>query len=71
MKSNMNNEPSLNKIDDYNGKESKSKRNTIRLVIIALLVFGCIYSFFRYENNQVNDYVGTPEKPGINTTKGK
>ncbi|MGB5920423.1 hypothetical protein [Arcobacter sp.] len=69
MKSNMNNEPSLNKIDDYNGKESKSKRNTIRLVIIALLVLGGIYSFFKYDNNQVSDYVGTSENPGINTTK--
>ncbi|ADG92900.1 hypothetical protein Arnit_1242 [Arcobacter nitrofigilis DSM 7299] len=69
MKSNMNNEPSLNKIDDYNGKESKSKRNTIRLIIIGLIVLGAIYSFFKYDNNQVNDYIGTPENPGISTTK--
>lgn len=71
MKSNMNDEPSLDKIDDFKGKESKDKRNTVRLVIVGLLVFGAIYSFFRYNNNQVSDYVGTPEKPGINVTKGK
>ncbi len=69
MKSNMNKEPSLNKIDDYNGKESKSKRNTIRLIIVGLLVLGAIYSYFKYENNQVNDYVGTSSSPGINTSK--
>lgn len=71
MKSNINDEPSLDKIDDFNNKESKDKRNTVRLVVVGILVIGAIYSFFRYENNQVNDYVGTPEKPGINTTKGK
>ncbi len=71
MKSNMNDEPSLDKIDDFNGKESKDKRNTVRLVVIGLLIFGAIYSFFKYNNNQVDDYIGTPEKPGINVTKGK
>ena len=71
MKSNMNDEPSLDKIDDFNGKESKDKRNTVRLVIIGLLIFGAVYSFFKYNNSQVNDYVGTPEKPGIDITKGK
>ncbi|PLY09031.1 MAG: hypothetical protein C0626_08425 [Arcobacter sp.] len=71
MKSNINDEPSLDKIDDFNNKESKDKRNTVRLVVVGILVIGAIYSFFRYENNQVSDYVGTPEKPGINTTKGK
>lgn len=71
MKSNTNDEPSLDKIDDFNGKESKDKRNTVRLVIIGLLIFGAIYSFVKYNNNQVSDYVGTPEKPGINVTKGK
>lgn len=71
MKSNTNDEPSLDKIDDFNGKETKDKRNTVRLVVIGLLIFGAIYSFFKYDNNQVDDYVGTPEKPGINVTKGK
>jgi hypothetical protein len=71
MKSNMNDEPSLEKIDDFNDKESKDKRNTVRLVVLGLILFGAIYSFFKYENNQVSDYIGTPEKPGINVTKGK
>ena len=33
-------EPSLTKIDDYNGNESKQKRNTVRLIVILLLIFG-------------------------------
>ena len=32
-------EPSLNKIDDYNGNESKQKRNIVRLVVISTLSF--------------------------------
>jgi hypothetical protein len=67
----MNDEPTLEKIDDFDNKESKDKRNTVRLVIIGLIVLGAIYSFIKYENNQVTDYVGTPDKPGINVTKGK
>lgn len=69
MKSNYNDEPSLEKIDDFNGKESKEKRNTVRLVIIGLIIFGALYSVIKYNFNQVDDYVGTPEKPGINTSK--
>ena len=38
-------EPSLEKIDDYNGNESKQKRNTVRLVIVLLLVFGAVLTY--------------------------
>lgn len=38
-------EPSLEKIDDYNGKESKQKKNTIRLVIILLILAGILYAY--------------------------
>lgn len=65
----LNNEPSLDQLDDYNGNESPEKRRTIRNVIIGILVIGAIYGVFRYNYYTVNDYVGTPEKPGINTTK--
>ena len=66
-----NNEPSLEKIDDYDGKESPEKRNTVRRVIIFLLVIGAIYAFIKSNTNSVDDYVGTPEKPGIDVTKGR
>lgn len=62
----MNNEPSLDKIDDYNNNESKEKRNTVRLVIISLLAIGLIYGITKYYYSDVDDYVGTKEQPGIN-----
>lgn len=66
---NLKGEPSLNKIDDYNGKESKEKSRTIKLVIIGLLVVGGIYAGAKYAFSDVNDYVGTTEQPGINPVK--
>jgi hypothetical protein len=40
-------EPSLNKIDDYNGNESKQKRNIVRLVVIFCLVVGGVFTYFK------------------------
>ena len=67
---NFDNEPSMSKIDDYNGNESPSKRKTINTIILGLLVLGAVYAGIRYANSSVSDYNGTPDKPGINTTKG-
>ncbi len=66
----LNNEPTMNQIEDYNNNESKEKRNTVKLVILFLIVIGIVYSFIKYNlGGVVSDYIGTPEKPGINTTK--
>ncbi|MBD3841808.1 MAG: hypothetical protein IE909_07980 [Campylobacterales bacterium] len=65
----LKNEPTLEQIDDYNGNESKEKRNTVRLVVIGIILIGAIYSYMKYNYTVVEDYVGTPEKPGINTAK--
>ncbi|KIM06145.1 MAG: hypothetical protein KU29_09260 [Sulfurovum sp. FS06-10] len=62
-------EPSLEQIDDYNNNESPEKRRTIRLVIIGILVVGVIYALVKYNFSTPNDYIGTPENPGINTSK--
>ena len=40
-------EPSVEKIDDYNGNESKQKRNTVRLVIIFCLVVGGFLAYLK------------------------
>lgn len=40
-------EPSLEKIDDYNGNESKQKRNTVRLIVIVLLIIGAIFTYLK------------------------
>lgn len=62
-------EPSLEQIDDYNNNESPEKRRTIRLVIIGILIVGVIYALVKYNFSTPNDYIGTPENPGINTSK--
>ena len=36
-------EPSLEQIDDYNGKESKSKKRTVYLVVGGLIVLGILF----------------------------
>jgi len=69
MKSNMDDELSLDKIDDYNGNESKEKRNTVRLVIVGLIALGILYAFIKIAYNDVDDYVGTTQSPGISTSK--
>lgn len=38
-------EPSLHKIDDYNGKETKQKRNSVRTIVILLLIFGAVLAY--------------------------
>jgi len=60
-------EPTMAQIDDYNGNESPEKKQTVRLIIIGLLVLGMVYGLVKYNFSTANDYVGTPENPGINT----
>lgn len=62
-------ELSMDKIEDYNDNESSSKRNTIRLVIVACLIMGAVFAFIKSSYNNNADYIGTEEKPGINTSK--
>ena len=63
-------EPSLDQIDDYNDNESPQKRRTIYLVILLILIVGAIYTGFKYAYSDVEEYIGTEQNPGINTTKG-
>ena len=66
--SNFNNEPSNDKIEDYNGKESNEKRNIVRLVVIVCLIIGGIIAYMK-TTSMPSDYIGTQENPGINTSK--
>ena len=65
----MQTEPTLNQIDDYNGKESTSKRKTINLVILFCIIVSIAYGIIKFNYNSVDDYIGTQDQPGINTTK--
>jgi len=40
------NEPSLEKLDDYRGGESKEKRRIIWIVVFAALAVGAIFASF-------------------------
>lgn len=57
-------EPSLEKIDDYNGNESKQKRNTVRFVIIFCLLVGGIFAYMK-NNSTSNDQINIQEQTGI------
>jgi len=53
------NEPSLETIDDYNDNESIEKKKTIYMIIFGLLVFGIILAGIKYKNNTVLDEIKT------------
>ncbi|MFZ9659356.1 MAG: hypothetical protein ACO29X_02285 [Arcobacteraceae bacterium] len=65
----LNNEPSMDKIDDYNGTESKEKRSTVNKIIIFCLLVGALLAGLKIAFNNPGDYVGTPQNPGINTAR--
>ena len=47
-------EPTLNTIEDYDGKESREKKLTIWIVILAGLLLGAIYGMIQ-SNSYVSD----------------
>lgn len=65
-----NDELSMDKIEDYDNHESKEKRSMIIKVIIIGMIIGAIIGILKYSFNEVDDYIGTEQNPGINTTKG-
>lgn len=50
-------EPSLEKIDDYKGNESREKRRFIRLTIVFLIILSFILFFLREDNQSTEDRV--------------
>jgi hypothetical protein len=63
------NEPNMYEIDDYNNNESPEKRNTVRMIILGLILICAVFAALKLNMNSVDDYVGTPDKPGINTAR--
>ena len=64
------NEPSMDKMDDYNGKESTEKRKLINNVILGLIFMGFVLAVLKFAGDGSDDYIGTAQNPGINTAKG-
>jgi len=57
-------EPTLEKIEDYNGKESNEKRLTIYIVILSGLLIGAIYGIIG-ANTSVSDVLVKKDQTGI------
>ncbi len=51
----INSEPSLEKIEDFNGRGSEEKKRTVNLVIVACLFVGAIYAIVKVNNSTVSD----------------
>jgi len=61
----MQNEPSLDQIEDYNNNESPEKRSTVIKVVVFLLVVGVILTTLKLTSTSDDPYVGTKQNPGI------
>lgn len=57
-------EPTLDTIEDYNGKESKEKRMTIWIVILSGLLIGAVYAIIN-ANSSVSDDLGVSHTTGM------
>jgi len=57
-------EPSLDEIEDYNGKESTEKKMTIWIVILSGLLIGAIYAIIQ-ANSSVDDQQTNIQETGI------
>jgi len=66
---NLQGEPTLNQIDDYNGTATPEKKRLVRNIIIGLLIVSAIYGFVKFSFSTPSDYIGTSENPGINTAR--
>ena len=60
----QNNEPTLQDIEDYDGKESSEKKLTIWIVILSGLLIGSIYAIIA-ANTSVSDLLVDRETTGI------
>ena len=57
-------EPTLEKIEDYNGKESEQKRLTVWIVVLSGLVVGALFALIA-ANSEVSDVIVNKETTGI------
>lgn len=65
----LDNEPTLDTIDDYDNNETPKKRKTIYAIIIGLIIFIVVLSIIKFSYNEVSDYIGTPSNPGIDLSR--
>jgi len=57
-------EPTLETIEDYHGKESNEKRLTVWIVVLSGLLLGAVYGII-FSNTTVSDLIVDKETTGI------
>lgn len=60
-----NEEPSLEKIEDFNGGGSEEKKRTVNLVIVACLFVGAIYTVVKVNYSTVSDQLNVQDGVAI------
>ncbi|HIP02832.1 MAG TPA: hypothetical protein EYG75_04895 [Campylobacterales bacterium] len=60
-----NEEPSLEKIEDFNGRGSEEKKRTVNLVIVASLFVGAIYTVVKVNYSTVSDQLNVQDGVAI------
>ena len=61
----MNNEPTLEGIEDFDNNESPETRSIINKVIVGLLVLGALYTSAKIYFSDVSDQIDTSSKPAV------
>ncbi len=61
----MNNEPTLEGIEDFDNNESQEKRSIVKMVVIGLLIIGAIYAASKAYFSQVSDEIDTSSNPAV------
>jgi len=61
----VNSEPSLEKIEDYCGNETKEKRMTIHIVILTGLVLGSLFTIVKLNNPVTQEDRLNADRSGI------
>lgn len=60
-----NNEPSLEEIDDFNGRGSEEKRKIVNFVVMFCLLVGAVYTIVKLSNNTISDEIQVPARVEI------
>ena len=61
----MNNEPTLEGIEDFDNNESAESRSIFKKVIVGLLILGAVYAGVKMYFSDVSDRLDTSERPSV------
>jgi hypothetical protein len=61
----MNNEPTLEGIEDFDNNESSQKRSMVKKVVVALLIVGAFYTAAKIYFSNVSDAIDTKNVPAV------